>query len=177
MRWGILLRGVNVGGKKPIKMAELRAALDANKFQDVATYIQSGNIVLSSGRNAATIGKAVSQLIKKGWGFEVPVQAIDEKEMNKIVKGNPFRDLDPSKVCVTRFDQSVSVAVAKKLSAAAVVKEKLSFKKNLVYLYCPDGFSKTKLTNNFFESKLKVSATTRNWKTISKLVEMLGNHV
>lgn len=173
-RWCVLLRGINVGGKRSVKMAELREQLEKKKFQDVETYIQSGNVILSSEKSASAIEMSIKKLVKDKWTWDIEVQAFDEKELKRIVKGNPFANLDQTKIHVVRLSKKVTTKDASGIKKYIGTKEQVKVKGNLIYLLCPDGLSKTKLSNAVIERVLKVSSTARNWKTINKLIEMMG---
>lgn len=172
-RWIVLLRGINVGGKNVVKMADLRSKLETKtKFQDVETYIQSGNVILSSEKTAENIERNIKKLFKDEWGFNVPCQVLDVKELKKIVKNNPFGDKNAKHVCVTRFSKKLTAKDGKLIRERAKDGEETVLNSNLVYLYLPAGYSKTKLVNGWFEKTFDVAATSRNWNTVNKLLSM-----
>ncbi len=172
-----LLRGINVAGQKKIKMADLRAHYEAIKFTDVQSYIQSGNLLFNSKSNdEAAVAKKILSKIKKEYGFDVPIFITTEKALKKVVRNNPFlkkSDFDISKMYVTFMSESPDKTLIKALPIHESVDDEYIIDKQTIYLYCsPKGYGKTKLSNNFFEKKLKVQCTTRNWKTLNKLIEM-----
>ena len=172
-----MLRGINVSGQKKIKMADLRALYESLGFLSVQTYIQSGNVVFDSKEtDEKRVARSVANAIKYEYGFEVPVVIRNCSDLQKIVKDNPLLragDKDISKLHVTFLSDRPAASATKKLDAPAVGGEELSVVGREVYLYCPNGYGKSKLTNNFFEKTLSVAATTRNWKTVNTLLEMV----
>ena len=170
-----LLRGINVGGKNKIRMQELREALSDIGLDDVQTYIQSGNIVFNSEGKEPGLAKSISDSIKSRWKIDVPTIVCSARSWNSFVKQNAFLNMDLKFLALT-----VLAKPPKKSLSAAIQKNEKDFLPdqfkivtNRIYLYFPNGFSKTKLTNNYFESKLETVATTRNWRTVLKLQEML----
>ncbi len=175
VKYVVLLRGINVGGHNRIKMAELKQQLIASGLENVATYIQSGNIVLSTRETAAEVGDQVTAIIEKHWGFNIPVVVRDESSIKKVVQGNPFSDKDLAKLHVLFLGRKVTKReVVKHLDDLAVNGEQFEPKGDCLYLYCPNGVARSKLTNVQMEKRLKTVTTARNWKTTLKLQEMLS---
>ncbi len=172
-----LLRGINVSGKNPIKMKEFQGFLQENGFSTVTTYIQSGNIVLKSqATDNKTISDKISTLIKNKYGYDVPIIVLQQAELETIVKNNPFNEQateEATKVLVSFLTDSPSPELLQKFLANTYPTEEYKFEGKHVYLFCKNGYGKAKINNNFIESKLKVLATTRNWKTVLKLYEMM----
>jgi uncharacterized protein (DUF1697 family) len=170
-----MLRGVNVA-QKTIKMERLRAAFEELGFTCVRTYVQSGNVVFQAGRaSAAVLSKRIEDRILRKFGFSVPVILKTSKEMEEIVSRNLFvkeKAIDHSKLHVTLLSKAPPGAGAENLKALAAKSERFRVSNQEVYLYCPDGYGKTKLSNSTIERKLSVVATTRNWKTLNALLEM-----
>ena len=168
-----ILRGINVGGHKLIKMAALTKLYEDLGFTKVKTYIQSGNIVFQAKQtDVSKIELVISKKITEVFSFEVPVIVMKIKEINTIFKNNPFiikKKYDINFLHVTFFSQQPKQVDIDKISGD-FGNDEFIFAEKAVYLYCPDGYSKSKLTNSFFENKLKVTATTRNWKTTVELV-------
>jgi len=166
------LRGVNVGARR-MAMAELRRSSEALGLGGVRTYLQSGNVVFRSPAPATTVRRDLEQRIARDFGFEVTVIVRSHRELRRVVEGNPLADgrRDPSKLHVTLLASSprpVRVDVASAPDEFAVAGRE-------VYLFCPDGYGRSKLTNALFERKLGVAATTRNWKTMTTLLAMAGD--
>jgi len=173
-----LLRGINVNGKNLIKMETLRSVLQAEGFQHVKTYIQSGNILFDTNDlHEKKQAKKIQEIIKKEFAFEVPVLVLNIKFLNLLVENNPFRK-DPTKDKsfwhLTILEAVPSIEILGKIDVSKYLPDEFILLENAIYLYCPSGYGHTKLTNNFWESKFNLCATTRNWKTLEKLID-LGN--
>lgn len=162
----VLLRGINVGGKRKILMKDLKFLLEGAGFKNIQTYIQSGNIVLESSlKNTAFIEDSISKLIKTNYRFDVPTLVISKDDFLSLYDKQPFTNADIKTLHITILNKPNGTIELSKEEAIQI--------NNLVYLHCPIGYSKTKLTNDFFEKKLKCKATTRNWNTITKLKNLL----
>ena len=177
MRYLTLLRGINVSGKNPIKMKEFQAYLQESGFENVKTYIQSGNIVFDDkvDENGA-IAKKISDLIKDRYDYDVIVFVLNLKNLKEIIKNNPFEtdaEAHPNKVFVSFLSAVPKDELVQKFSLVEYKTEKYNIQGEYAYLSCLEGIGKAKINNNYFESKLKVDATTRNWKTVLKLYEMM----
>ncbi|WP_439129982.1 DUF1697 domain-containing protein, partial [Polaribacter sp.] len=165
----ILLRGINVSGKNKIQMADLRELLNDLEFNNVQTYIQSGNIILESDLDKTATYNKVKKGIQEKFGFEVPVIARTTSEWKKAIDNYPFT-LENDKIVAFTFLDKASKETA--IEVNNIGEDQYKIVDDVVYLHCPSGFGKTKLTNNTIEKKLKVSATTRNFKTTIKLLEL-----
>lgn len=171
-----LLRGINVSGKNKIKMVELKQLFLDNGFCEITTYIQSGNVIFSSEEiDTSKIENKLVTEVKNKFGYSIKVLVLKKKELETAFRSNPFiteSDFDFKKTCATFVDKIPTEDGIEKVRALAAKDELLFFKNKTIYLYCPNGFGRTKLSNNNIENKLKVSATSRNWNTITKLVEL-----
>ncbi len=171
-----MLRGVNVGPHNRMKMAQLQKSMEALGFWQVRTYIQSGNIVFKASRQSPlAVSKRIRERILRDFGFNVPVITRTSEQMKEAIQGNPFlekRGLDVSKLHVTFLSQAPAGAPLVKLPVYAGADEFVHIRA-AIYLHCPQGYGETKLTNGLFEKMLSVPATTRNWKTINELHEMV----
>jgi uncharacterized protein (DUF1697 family) len=169
-----MLRGINVSGHKIIKMEQLRAAFEALGFSDVTTYVQSGNVVFTAATNStALITQRIEERISSDFGFAVPVLLRTAKELGEIVKGNAFVKvgaIDRAKLHVTFLTGAAPKTAAKSLEVLMVKPEQFQVSGREIYLYCPNGYGKTKLSNSAIEKKLGVGATTRNWKSVNALL-------
>ena len=165
----VLLRGINVSGKNKLPMAELRDLLNELGFQNVQTYIQSGNIILTSDENKTTICKKIKEGVATKFGYDVPVIAKTVSEWNKAIKNYPFPTDNPKIVAFVFLDKKTSET---KIGVKGVNDDEYKIHDDMVYIYCPSTFAKTKLSNNLFERKLNVTATTRNYNTTLKLLEL-----
>jgi len=169
-----ILRGINVGGHRMIKMDALRQLYADLKFGNVKTYIQSGNVVFqSSDSDVENIEKIITKSINDKFGFEVPVIVLEFERLKQIASNNPFlSDLSkkPLYFHITFLSSCPDSENSKKLLETKFENEDYSIIDNVVYLYCPSGYSNSKLTNSFLENKLRVQATTRNWNTTNELI-------
>ncbi len=173
----VLLRGVNVSGKNIVKMADLKTVLNDNGFKNVSTYIQSGNIVLSYDLPKEAIATKVQQLINDHFQLQITVFCLDLKEMETALKHNPFTDnIEPNKLFLTFLNEEPFQDLLIDLSAIDFAKDQFKVIDKVLYFYLPEGMSNSKLNNNFFEKKLKVTATGRNLNTIHKLIDLAKNN-
>jgi uncharacterized protein (DUF1697 family) len=177
MKYIALLRGVNVGGKT-LKMADLLEVLKSKGFQNVRTYIQSGNIIFDENNiEPGKLSVNIENIISKAFGISVNVIIRTEKELEKIVNNNPLiktTNNDIDKLHVTFLRESPLPGTIQALETFKDKNEKYIINGKEVYLYCPNGYGKTKLNNANLEKKLKTIATTRNWKTTLKLLDLSG---
>ena len=171
-----LLRGINVSGQKMIKMEELKKVLGESGFTGIRTYIQSGNIIFGSmEKNAEKLATEIAATILSHWRFAVPVVIRTMDELSAISQNNPLlKKLNgiSDKLHVTFLSAFPDKDTCSKLLEYQFLPDEFELVGKEVYLYCPNGYGQTKLTNQFFESKLKVNATTRNWKTVEALLGM-----
>ncbi|MBV6647454.1 MAG: DUF1697 domain-containing protein [Cyclobacteriaceae bacterium] len=168
-----LLRGINVSGQKKIKMDELRALMSKAGLQKVQTYIQSGNIIFQSeDKSADELSSTIQQAIFDTYQFEVPTLIKKPEDLQKAVDENPFIDKDQSRLYLTLLEAQPQAEKLSLLKSISHDPEEWVIEKDVIYFFSPQGYGRAKMNNNYFEQKLKVKATTRNWKTINKLVEM-----
>jgi uncharacterized protein (DUF1697 family) len=177
MKYIALLRGINVSGQKKILMKDLTVLLEKNGFENVLTYIQSGNIVFDSViKSAKEIEKIISTLILKKYKFEVEVLVIDEKYLKSVIAKNPFTKrpfFDEKKMYITFLNEKPTKEKLAELSKITSGADHWEYENLQLYFYCPDGYGKTKFSNNLVENKLKLIATTRNWNTVNVLYKMI----
>ncbi|HEX3436209.1 MAG TPA: DUF1697 domain-containing protein [Pseudacidobacterium sp.] len=172
-----MLRGINVGGNRKIKMDELKAVYESLKLEDVTTFIQSGNVVFrTKERNMDTVSKRIGDGIEKAFGFRSEVILRTADEMRRVIARNPFAEgkgIEPSKLLVWFLAAEPSVDARHNAMAAAVaVPEELRMEQREVYIYFPNGMARPKLSMPAVERALKVSGTGRNWNSVLKLMEM-----
>jgi len=172
-----LLRGINVSGKNILKMADLKQLFVDLGFSNVTTYIQSGNIIfMSQETNIAAIETQIFEGIKQLFGYSVKVLIITNKQLKIVYTSNLFllrESIDITKLHVTFLKGNYCLDEIKNLEKLiSTTNEEFKIIANWAYLYLPNGAGKAKLTNNLFEKKLKTTATSRNWRTITKLVEL-----
>jgi len=165
-----MLRGINVGGHKKVTMEQLRRCYESLGFDGVRTYIQSGNVIFEQQTaEGAVMVDRIQTGIKRSFGLDVRVIFRTKEEMLSVIKNSPFKDLDQGKVHVTFLSEKPASPPLKEIDAARDRAEKVSVSGREVYLFCPNGYGKTKLSNQFLEGKLNVYATTRNWRTVNAL--------
>ena len=171
-----MLRGINVSGNKMIRMEALRASFGALKLTNVQTYVQSGNVIFGFGNGpVAALSKKIEQRILRDFGFSVPIFLRTAKELEQIIKDNPFLNetaIDHSKLHITFLSDAAPKTALEALQPLAAKTERFRIIGRQIYLYCPDGYGRTKLSNNAIERKLSVGATTRNWRTVNTLLAM-----
>ena len=172
-----ILRGINVSGQKKILMADLKTLYENLKFKDVVTYIQSGNVVFKASEKLSNqdLASLIEKAILKQYKFDVPVIVRNADELKNIISTNPFvkeKNINIEKLHVTFLAEIPTQINLDSLKNTHYPPDKFIVIDKEVFLYCPDSYGETKLSNKFIETKLKVSATTRNWKTINKLVEI-----
>lgn len=171
-----LLRGINVSGQKKIKMEELRQAYAALGFTDVQTYVQSGNVIFESDEeDASKLAVSIEAQIEGRFGYAVSVFIRDARDFQRLLDNNPFlqgRSEDPARLYVTFLQRAPGVTESSQLSVPAGDPGEFAVAQRDVYLFCPNGYGTTKLSNNFFERKLGQPATTRNWNTVNALYQM-----
>jgi len=171
-----MLRGINVSGQKQMRMEALRQAYEKLNLRHVRSYVQSGNVVFESEESDMELlaGRIEAQ-IEQAFGLVVPVFLREAHDFQRIIAGNPFlvgRSEDPGKLHVTFLYRLVAEIDPDRLRISGEQADEFVIGQQEVYLFCPNGYGKTKLTNTFFENKLKQPATTRNWRTITALYEM-----
>jgi uncharacterized protein (DUF1697 family) len=170
-----MLRGINVGKGRTVPMERLRAAFEALGFGKVSTYIQSGNVVFQTPTNLGLTNKQIEDAISSEFGFPISVLMRTAEEMRKIVKGNPFLirpEIDPSKLHVTFLARASPATAVTNLEPLAAPVELFHINRRVIYLYCPNGYGTTKLSNAAIERKLGIGATTRNWRTVKTLLDL-----
>lgn len=168
-----MLRGINVSGQKKVPMKELKALYEGLGFADVSTYIQSGNVIFRTAeKKTDTLPKKIENAIRDHFGFDVSVIHRTPKELDDVLKKNPYlqeKDLQPEKLYVSFLAGVPLPEHIEKALTYQTQADRFTVIDREVYLYLPDGYGQTKLHNNFMESKLKITATTRNWKTVNEL--------
>ena len=170
----VLLRGVNVGGARPLAMAGLRDALTAAGHRDVRTYVQSGNVVLSSRASAASVASSVHREIADGFGLDVPVVVRTAAQIADIAAHNPFdrAGADPGRQLHVAFlaARPADEAVAA-LDPRRAAPEELHVRGTEIYLWCPEGFGRSKVLTGV-ERALGTAMTVRNWRTVTELLRL-----
>ena len=171
-----LLRSVNVLGKNMIRMPELALAFEKAGFRNVRTYIQSGNVIFGAKDESCDLlsGK-IRDLISKQFGLTIQAVVITPQELADSVSQNPFTKrpgIDLGRQHVTFLDREADPVKAEKLLSYHYPPDEIIMGSMVVYVHCPEGYGHTKYHNNFIEKKLGANATSRNWNTCLKLLEM-----
>jgi len=175
-----MLRGVNVGGHKRMKMDELRTSCEALGFEKVQTYVQSGNVVYKTAKQAPiSLSKKLADRIVKDFGFSASVITRTGDEIGKVIQDNPLlkeKGIDVERLHVTFLSEVPSAVALKTLDGLPQKPDQFCCLKKEIYIHCPNGYGQTKLTNNLFEKQLAVVATTRNWQTVNSLYQMAQDY-
>jgi len=156
-------------------MQELRTLFESAGLTDVASHVQSGNIVFRSPKtDVAKLERSIEDKINTELGIDTTVLIRSAADLRKIAKSNPLigRTDDHTKLHVTFLAAAPDVELVGKLSSGTDGADELTVAGREVYLFCPGGYGKSKLSNTLIEKRLATRATTRNWRTVLKLVEM-----
>ena len=171
-----LLRGINVSGHNMIKMEALKTTLEAIGFQNVQTYVQSGNVFIDTEEeNAAKVGFQIKQEIFKVFGHEVPVVVIGAADLEACLKNNPFlkeKELDTKKLYVAFISMELQSDRINDLRISQFKPDEASIDASRIYIKYAVGAGKTRFDQKYIEKKLNVTATIRNWNTVTQLLNM-----
>jgi len=174
-----LLRGINVSGQKKIKMAELKKLYESLSFENVITYIQSGNVVFESYLDIKELQSIIETAIEKYFKFDVPVLILSPNQLINAYKNLPFTTIDieqeGSKIIIFFLSKTISTQQGSNIQTYLTNSEQLVIGDGVIYLYCPAGLGKSKLTNKLIETKLQLTSTARNVKTVNKLLLLAKN--
>jgi uncharacterized protein (DUF1697 family) len=174
MIYVVLLRGINVGGKAKVPMAALRDVCLAAGCEDVVTYIQSGNIVLASKLKADKLQATLEAAIADEFGFSPAVMIRTAKEMAAVVAKNPYPDADEKTIHVGFLHAPPSAAAKQCLAGLDCGPEELTVVGRDVYLHLPKGVGRADLPTKIDRCLRPAQITLRNWRTVTKLVELAG---
>jgi uncharacterized protein (DUF1697 family) len=172
-----LLRGINVGGKNILPMRDLVAIFERAGCMEVRNYVQSGNVVFkAAAKLAARMPALAGTEIERRFGLRVPVVIRTGKEMRAIARGNPLlaSGADPESLHVMFLADKPGKKESSSLDPNRSPPDSFILKGREIYLCCPNGVARTKLTNAYFDATLGTTSTGRNWRTVLKLVEMSG---
>lgn len=169
-----LLRGINVGGKNKLPMKALAAMFTAAGAESVRTYIQSGNVLFDApAKRAGQIAPAVVAAIRSQLGYEIPVIIRTAAELAAVIARNPFlKSGDEAALHVGFLEATPAPAAVKLLDPDRSPGDSFRIIGREIFLHLPTGVARTKITNAWFDSKLKTVSTFRNWRTVLKLVEL-----
>jgi uncharacterized protein (DUF1697 family) len=176
MRYAALLRGINVGGNKKIPMAALRELMQGLGYADVVTHLQSGNAVFSSARQPRTLARAIADGISTEFAMDVKVVIRTAAQLTDVAERSPLPDgpENPSRFFVAFLSAAPDPAAVSEMESMSFDPDRIWISGAEAFLWCPDGAGDTKLTNSFLEKRLGVTATMRNWNTVTKLVALTG---
>ncbi len=166
-----MLRAVNVSARNRIPMADLRDLYERHNHTDVTTYVQSGNVVSrATARTAGAVERAISSAIADDLGLDVAVLVRTPTQLHHVLEGNRFlASGDPKLLHVTFLATSPRRGRVAALDEREHAPDEFHVVGREVYVSCPGGYGRTKINNAWFEQKLGVVATTRNWKTVGQL--------
>lgn len=172
-----ILRGINVGGHRKILMAELRKMYQDLGFSEVQTYIQSGNVIFKSDKffERTELELLLENQIQKIFGHDVPVIIRTQEEWKKAASENPFlqnSEGEKEQLCLTFLKKIPDSKLLQELENTDFTPDKIKMIEDHAYIYVEGKYHESPLTNAFIEKKLNVKATTRNWKTVEKLLEL-----
>jgi len=171
-----LLRGINVGAQKMIRMESLRTTYEGLGLTHVRTYVQSGNVVFECPEeDPFRLARRIEIGLEHAYGDEVPVFIRQPEQLQQILANNPFlndRHEDPSKLHVSFLYHIPSEPWWSELVPPRDIADEFARGELAIYLFCPNGYGNTRLSNSFFERKLGMPVTTRNWNTVNTLYSM-----
>jgi uncharacterized protein (DUF1697 family) len=172
-----LLRGINVGGHKKVPMAALRAALEEAGFEDVRTYVQSGNVALTAKeRSPGKVGRKVEAAIEKAFGFDVAVVVRSREEIAALIEDDPLGDVatNPTYRVVVFLADKLDRQRLADVDPADFAPEAFTLRDYEIVMWAPDGQRDSKLVRTLTEKRSGVVGTARNWKTVLKLLDLAG---
>lgn len=170
-----LLRGINVSGHNMMKMEALKTMLENIGFQNVRTYLQSGNVFVDSEEDAAKVGFMIKQEIFKVFGHEVPTIVITKEDLELCFKNSPFlkeKDVDTKKLYVAFVSVALKSENINDLKISQFKPDEASIDGNRIFIKYAVGAGKTRFDQKYIEKKLNVATTIRNWNTVTNLLEL-----
>jgi uncharacterized protein (DUF1697 family) len=168
-----LLRGINVGGHKKVPMEELREILTQAGLVDVQTYIQSGNVIFKyKEEKSEKLEAKIHKAILSKFGFEVPIFVKTPQALHGIFNACPFSSEEKEKSYFMLFNKAPNLDMIDELQKIEYENESFKITKECIYFYASQGYGRTKFNSNFFERKLQVISTARNYKTMIKLLSL-----
>jgi uncharacterized protein (DUF1697 family) len=170
----VLLRGINLGPRNRVAMPALRELLTGAGFKDVRTYVQSGNVVLGSGASPENVARKCARAISSELGLEIDVVVRTRDELAEVVARNPLKEIaaNPKRYQVSFLSAELADDVIAKLESVRVEPERFTVIGREVYAWHPDGVARSKLWTSLAGKGLGVTATSRNWTTVTTLLSM-----
>jgi uncharacterized protein (DUF1697 family) len=172
------LRGINMTGHNSVKMIDLSHLFAGLGFTDAETYIQSGNVIFSStGKESVQeISLRIEKAILERFNYIIPVLIRTVQELKDIVYSDPFvneENFDPAKLAVIFLQEKCKISQIQKVKDIDYPPDKFKISGREIFIHCPNGFGRTKLYTNFFEKKMGVTGTARNWKTVTAILNVV----
>lgn len=170
----VLLRGINIGPRNRISMPELREALEDAGYEDIQTFVQSGNVALTSTAGAKKVAQDCERLIADRFKLEIAVVTRTRAELAKVVERNPLARVakDPKRYQVSFLDAKPTAKIVRELEEIATADEKVVSIGREIYAWHPAGAARSKLWAKLAGKGLGRTATARNWTTVTKLLEL-----
>jgi uncharacterized protein (DUF1697 family) len=169
------LRGINVGGRKVIKMQDLKSIFESLEFHNVRTYIQSGNVIFAAAEERPLdLQIRIERKLEEVLGYKVTAIIRTARELEQVIQGNPFvGNADDGMLYVTFLSEAPTAEAIEQLASYRNGVDDVHVVNREAYLMCRNGYGRTLFSNNFLESKLGVQATTRNWQTVNRIASMV----
>jgi uncharacterized protein (DUF1697 family) len=171
-----LLRGINVGGHKKVPMAQLREVLEGAGFEDVKTYVQSGNVALTAPprRSAATVGREIEKAIEAAFGFDVTVVMRTRDEIAELIQADPLGDVatNPKYRIVVFLAKALDPERLADVDPEEFAPEAFALRERELVMWAPNGQAESQLVKTLTERRTGVTGTARNWRTVEKLLEL-----
>lgn len=167
-----LLRGVNLGPASQVSMPQLKQAYEEHGFEEVTTYIRSGNVVFTSPDSADVVRRRVEAAIADGLGLQVDVVVRSHDEMTDVLERNPFGPADPARLAVVFLSAPAPRQLADQLAGLDFGSDEYFVDGAEIYLHLPNGFGRSKLATRMSALRDPVLGTVRNWRTVSKLADL-----
>ncbi len=176
LRLAAFLRGVNVGGHRKLPMAALRTSLQTRGFSEVATYLQSGNVVCTGSGSAGQAAADIAAAIVADFGFDCSVIVRERHELLAILGAHPFEaeEADPARLHVYFADAAFDSAALDRVDRARFGDDRCEAIGRELYLHTPGGLGKSKLTIDVFERALGCNFTQRNWRSVQEVAALMG---
>lgn len=170
------LRGINLGQRNKVPMMELRDLFEGQGHKDVATYVQTGNVVFGASGKVAEIARDIERAIKKKFKLEVAVMLRTRRELKQVAGANPFLKKDgagPTALHVLFLAGRPAASAVRALDVDRSPSDEFAVKGREIFLWYPKGSGRSKLTLGYFEKTLGVKGTARNWNTVTKVLDLM----
>lgn len=169
------LRGINMTGHNSIKMADLAKLYTSLGFKNVETFIQSGNVIIDADMSELEISLKIEAEILRKFNYNVPVMVRTVQEIKDLYSTNPFlneENFNPARMAVIFLLKETTAEQIQKVIDIEYPPDRFEISGKEIYIYCPNGFGRSKIYTNFFEKKMGVVGTGRNWKTITAILNI-----